>query len=994
MANQYTDIKIIEANRLHSEEALSGNDENFSLWQNNLQDILHLSPGDRVSVYGAFISERGAGQSESVEIKGVELGKTRAFEITNLSKVNNPSDADWTIDNPEYRLPSGFGKITTSNETVYRPIRDDTLNFVINYWIPSNAHNSVHLPRNWMFNAPSSKENYDYIDSTGTQGRTRIHYNQANPDSGGTNFWLKDQFYRVPGTAPPSGTNPGIFKPRNDNQRYTIMIRDKTYFTEKNASGNLPAVDGDIRDPENAIYTTFKELKEITIPSGFNSAQFIANEITRQLEKITRDEMLVQSRTELDDYPINVARVLESETYKAFNVGSVDDMTKANFIKYFNLSGTLGGNEPVDYNPFSTNASGFEWLRQYQIIACKYPEIYETGRVINTNLSGDYKGISGAKVYERWHGGLEPIVIDQKYNKENLQKWKAFFDSQAIYPEIIESMNNEHGQTGYGTGYSVNNTRFVHINRWKNSLQSLATVPNRTEDNAQLGWGGYYGPRYRPAESDIIQLCSFLLPLFFDPAQSETFYDFPDTEIGQYSYGCFSRADDERLRIHPCQHSNWINASAKIQTELFTAQVSYIESDRKIGFDLHFSAPGMYYLLPLSGWTLNPSPYHIHSESIGNYRDVPDTKGDGNLTGVLYDMNKWQKLLYIGADRPSLIWDGTHFGFSGFHTALNRGNDIDAGSPYFGTKAADDDAADVVYKINPFEQFNDFTPDRAPYASVINIYSHSTLGANTYKFDKVNANLEEDLPYDQLSGIIVQDFGVDEDLWDDSLWGKLGFTYQQFHSQGTNRLTRIQSGNVASISYLTTNAEIVEGDTKIMNTNYVGTPLYKGMITTPTMLVGLNASQTTTVSRNRMYGEIVHKTTSMIISAVNLPTRMIRGYYTIRSNILEGSPFIGGKVNSTTMPIIGIVDKINGDGDFYFGQEGTLEFTITKSLRLASITIGIHDPDGSYANTSEQSTVLFKVQKPVQSTFNVIEQILQENKKEGEEILQRMNPAF
>ena len=107
---------------------------------------------------------------------------------------------------------------------------------------------------------------------------------------------------------------------------------------------------------------------------------------------------------------------------------------------------------------------------------------------------------------------------------------------------------------------------------------------------------------------------------------------------------------------------------------------------------------------------------------------------------------------------------------------------------------------------------------------------------------------------------------------------------------------------------------------------------------------------------------------------------MIRGYYTIRSNILEGTPFIGGKVNNTNMPIIGIVDKINGDGDFYFGQESSLQFTITKPVRLASLSISIHDPDGSYARTSEQSTILFKVQKPVVATFNVAEEIMQDQK--------------
>ena len=36
MSNQYTDVRVIECGRLNSEQAMSGNDEDFSLWTNNL----------------------------------------------------------------------------------------------------------------------------------------------------------------------------------------------------------------------------------------------------------------------------------------------------------------------------------------------------------------------------------------------------------------------------------------------------------------------------------------------------------------------------------------------------------------------------------------------------------------------------------------------------------------------------------------------------------------------------------------------------------------------------------------------------------------------------------------------------------------------------------------------------------------------------------------------------------------------------------------------
>jgi len=130
------------------------------------------------------------------------------------------------------------------------------------------------------------------------------------------------------------------------------------------------------------------------------------------------------------------------------------------------------------------------------------------------------------------------------------------------------------------------------------------------------------------------------------------------------------------------------------------------------------------------------------------------------------------------------------------------------------------------------------------------------------------------------------------------------------------------------------------------------------------------------------YAPIVQKTQSISIVADNLPTRMIRGYYCIRSDILSQAPFIGGKVNNTTMPIIGVVDKINGDGDFYFGSESSLNFTCLKPVRLASVKCSVHDPDGSYANCGDQSTILFKIEKNKNVSFNVVQEILQqENQK-------------
>jgi hypothetical protein len=976
--DQFTDIQIVEANRLHSEEAKAGNNENTSLWTNNLQDILMLNPKDQVSVHGAFISERGVGQSTSIEIKGEELGEEHLFTYTNLERKFATGDR---INN---NLPSRASIIEGFNVTEKLKIKDNQLKFVINYFIPANAQNCLHLPRRFMWNYPQERVNFTQVDDRSIQGATRTYYDRSN-------YSLTHKLYQSPAfynTITTSGEGGKLLKPVNDNSRYTLMIREKTFFTSNSlgigGEDDLPV--DDMRDPENAIYRTYRELKEIEIPSGFNSPEFIATEITRQLQNIINDQVLVQDNSGSDPYPQPFAKIVESETYKAFYSGNIHDNTQNNFLYYFNLDGTGNTANEKLYRAGHTNASGFEWLRQYGIIACKYPEIYEKGRLINIDaISGENSGIRGSEILFSVDLSTAtkdtPIIIALEYNASNCQLFKEFFDAQKLYPEIITNLNDPN--SGYNEGNTINNTRWIHINRWDTSKQSLANPP--TFEKTQLGYGGYYEPRsYVP--SGTTQLQSLLLPLYFDPEQENVFYENPELGKNQFSFGCLGKSGkiDGKyyIEIYPFKHeTNGLGSPPFEELKDTGVFAPEIPGGRRIGFDLHFNAPGMYYLLPLSGYTTHPTPTSSYSTELAIY-NVNANNTNVTLTAPEYLGNPYQKLLYIGSDNPQLNWDGTNFNFSYFHTTMNRGNQANAGLPTALNVATDDFASDEVYKINPIELLNDWTPDRCPYAFNYTIQPLAIFGGSNFSLPRPNTNYNPYQIFDQLCGIMIEDFGVGEDLWTRSLWGLLGFSYRQFHGTN-NRLVRIQRGNANNLSLITTNAEVVEGDTKIYSTNWASIPMYNNMIQTPFTIKGYNASGNTLKDYNKVIPNIIHKTTSMTIIADNLPTRMIRGYYTIRSNILEGTPYIGGKVNNTTMPIIGVVNKINNYGDFTFGEESSLQFTITKPIRLASLSVSVHDPDGSYARTSEQSTILFKIQRPVVTTFNVAQAILEEQQQQG-----------
>jgi hypothetical protein len=155
----YTDIKVIECNRLHSEESKSNNDENYAHWTNNLQDIVHLEAGDQVR---AMVSERGAGQSSSIEIKGESLGITNTYQYINLSgSVINAAEAR--------RLSGGFDLLTAELKTETKELFDNKGNFLMSYFIPANGHNYIELPRRFWYSeygaANFNKDNYYTQDS-------------------------------------------------------------------------------------------------------------------------------------------------------------------------------------------------------------------------------------------------------------------------------------------------------------------------------------------------------------------------------------------------------------------------------------------------------------------------------------------------------------------------------------------------------------------------------------------------------------------------------------------------------------------------------------------------------------------------------------------------------------------------------------------------------------------------------------------------------------
>ena len=965
--NDHTDLKVIECNRLHSEEAKSKNNENFALWTNNLQDIVHLEPGDKVSVYGAMVSERGAGQSSSIEIKGESLGIKKNFQhIVATPKYIEGSNAS--------TLLVGADTIEAVFTDTPIEIRDDEGNFTMSYFVPANGKNYIDLPRRF-WGLAQGDTTHIYYEETDNQARGMSFHDPFNKRDKNLQteidtYALYDDFYQIyTGIDPDAANTLKLSKIKKDNSRYTIMMMEKTFFSASSASANTSLFPPRyLREPEYQTYYPYKELKKITVPPGFNSPDYIATEVTRQLQSVIKENVFTtRDPTDLTDnpllpgYPIPITRTTSTQTYKPFNVSAMTH----EFALSDKLDSFVNASIHLD--------DGYEYLKEYHIVGCKRPELYETGRAINRIFDGAIQRTRGSFV-ENSSGTGEFFDISLNYdNKAILDDFRDFILAQEKYPEIWNIFSDK--RTPYNASDTIDNSRWVHINRYPNASMTHYTGSDATTilNNSTLGWGGYkdfawntYQAFAPPQPDRLIKPCSsVILPFEYDPSQKDQYYARPDESLGQRTYGCFGRNHLGQVRIYGTKN----NGVGSTLLNMLKNASGVIEAGRKIGFDQHFTAPGMTYVLPTNGYA-GVNAWTAEDQYIENQiANGPTFNGAGPYSQnptIFYRMNQ----LYLGANAPRLNYNGTNFTLSDLHTSLNSGNDNRAGNPFETAYAREGDTeSDTIYTLNPREQYNDLTPARKPY-----IMKPAGNASAKLKATYLNTNLEPWRIYDSLTGVMIEDFNLTEDEWGNSLWSILGFSYKQFHSNTNTRLSYVSYANANDLSIITTNAEVNEGDTKIYNQNMYGTPLFTNMLPHGCLFQGDNGNGLV-----RYYPEIKQKTQSIQIIADNLPTRMIRGYYTLRSNLITETPFIGGKVNNTTMPIIGVINKISQFGDFTFGEESNLVFTLTKPLRLASLTCSIHDPDGSYARVSEQSTILFKIQKDRRITYDVAQEIIQEN---------------
>jgi len=836
---------------------------------------------------------------------------------------------------------------------------------------------------------------------------------------------LKDVFgepaigQQVTGGGLPSGTSVTAY----DSATEKVTINVNVTISAGSATLKFNRATDEYAPPEynvdylsNMVYKRYSERLDLSVQKGFNSPSNIAQDITNQLRKTGDIERIKYDRNLntpnfTPERPISC--YLESNTYKVFNCMNFTDMSNTAYDAWNKVGGLTEPSQQV-----------IDYLNAFQFIGVKRPDLWDYGRTImskieSNNPSGNNRGIKLLNDLE--YNNYFKIDTTILWTKENIEALNELFNIQANYPELFRNPFNPYGDGNSARAVvSVNNSRFLHLAPYKYNYGHPSGAPY--PEITKLGTDDINGSGsvYNDALQNNISLPMFF---FFNEALKDNDFETGTGELhslvfgwayktlhtdGKYYVSFYTGSESGGFSL-PKQYHEYANN---------TGTGTIVPQGTLLGWDKHWTAYSTCVIALTDGWTDQPfdsekisgSSTHITQPQFNEFWSVGinatwQTAQAVNQSPALYI--EQLKKVYMGANEPLLNFDNVtgRFDFQQLHTPEYVGNDIRAGAtPSASTTETipiNPNADNKVYKINKRITNTNWTTAMIPFTNnFVMSASGATSAGPYYDLQLMNFNFDAFKIFDSKSGITIADFGVSEEAWKDSLWGILGFTYEQFNtpiSKDMTFTTRINEKNVKALNFATTNADITSAQTIQFRTNAWGIPIFNQQVPVTYVWRGLDRSASNTQraigTRNQYliqnYPPISQVQDSIKLVGLNLPRKMLKPYYCIRSDILESANYIGGPDSGQTLPIISIVNKINGYGDFYFSEQSNMVFTATKRKTITAVTTSIHYPDQSYANVNLDSAVIYKITRTQPAVSNILgdimaqQQMAQQQKKGG-----------
>lgn len=221
--------------------------------------------------------------------------------------------------------------------------------------------------------------------------------------------------------------------------------------------------------------------------------------------------------------------------------------------------------------------------------------------------------------------------------------------------------------------------------------------------------------------------------------------------------------------------------------------------------------------------------------------------------------------------------------------------------------------------------------------SIDGIFTYQTY--NTDKTLNISDSLLDKLGYD-LEQVLPSIGGVQTKFNDFPTFKNETNTYQSF----LNKFTRP----------LTTSAVFGSSTNQALQTSAGGSPLF---------LLGTSDGE-----------ESRPTTTQGSLTAFKLPSQLSYPYLLVYSSLIQGGTstiYRGGNDSQALIPCMATVDRYNNSGSFFYGSPSSFDFTATRNFVVSEIQTDIRLPNGGKPRLLSQSSVIYKITKPLRQLVEV-----------------------
>jgi len=1035
--SSYVDIELLECNRLASDDArYNVRTDTNATWKTKLGNTVILNPRDTIQMSSAYISEVGAADVDALEIKGTSLGVDKKFIFSEVDNQyidaqyvtgfgrQNYKNASKTIELRDNEANLLIDYYTNSNleNYIHLPRRYGLLSASkeVKTTIPAHLWNGINgedegacaetVP-GWPYRVYGDYRPYgDYM--TETESDTNAPRQKSWNDGSRFTIYVREK----------------------------STFNYKAY-QDGNASDYHPLTYG--TDMARNTYLKYTELLTLKVDSGFNTPSDIAEQLTRQMREATISSVNVGANASSVGYDNLTTRVVSKTykpfNCAAYSLFTSDNFYKANAIDGQNIDSQeywdwhnnfqfIGVKRPelweagrainksdakIDQEVLKYGTDVFEVKSDFSLNPLS-DHIETTMAWNSSNLNNIKKLFEAQTLYPELWENFDPENPDYGVDR----KFSRYLHLNVSYDNLI--LGSDHLDMS-----------FDDIPTWKNGdYNASATVPlwikyqpeNKDyfiEDptsSDKLIYG--FALKTYAINGSGIKVANISLKIGCSQSYAETAYkNKPSETITYTAHGPQTQGLPVIILNMDATHPviNLDNLTVTISNASLTPNPvtvikataispttqelvldgtilhsmiggedidvtfsSAIKAGTKMGYDWHFNSFGTKAVIPWQG--LKPKMSNSSTANGNQIFSSVDNEGEKTIPDVFSKVNQ----TYIGANLPSVLYDtdDQRFNINGLHTSEVVGQDVNAGDLNASlTQPINPQANQSCYKMNKVPWNYNWSPEIGPYNKFTEELKLVASGVQQYFKGLPEPLYNMVKPWqimDAQSGIYINDFGFTKDTWGKSLWGIMGFSYEQFNtsiSASNNSQARIDGRNELSLNRVTTNSEVITSDVNIYSQNIFGSTMNCPNLSFPQS--ALNACGTEFSGQG--YPLIVQNANSINIRAQNLPRRTLKPYYCVRSNIISQTKFIGGEEGGLKLPIVGVINKVNPSGDFFTETNSDLIFTVTQRMLLSDIDITITDPDGTYANCNEDSSIIFKITKNIEAEFDVVQQMLLKN---------------